>query len=187
MLKVVSTARRAVAVRYIGCGIKWRLIVIDRKVPDEEEKKNPTKMKSSSGCHTLSWSTHTHYKDSLIWLWPRCKFHGESVRILTAMVTEVINGNEEDHLNQKFQIQGYQNKDGLPSCRKFLLQRKPKLGGTKLPPGPHVAPGPRIGHSSIALDRRNTVTFQKCNVVLHGFVLVGAVKFTSSNIFVYFL
>jgi len=24
---------------------------MDRKVPDEEEKKNPTKKKSSSGCH----------------------------------------------------------------------------------------------------------------------------------------
>jgi len=32
---------------------------------------------------TLSWSTHTHYKDtgSLIWLWSRCKFHGNCVLI----------------------------------------------------------------------------------------------------------
>ena len=66
MVKVVSAARRADAVRCIGCGINdqlqrgyscraqiwpWRLIVMDRKVPDEEEKKNPTKKKSSSGCH----------------------------------------------------------------------------------------------------------------------------------------
>jgi len=98
------------------------------------------------------------------------------------MVTEVTNGTEEDHLHQKFQIQGYQSKDGLSACRKFLLQRKPELGGTKLPPGQHVAPGPRIGHSCIALDRRNTVTFKKRNVVLHRFVLVGAVKFMTSYI-----
>jgi len=38
---------------------------MDRKVPDEEEKKNPTKKKSSSGWHNLSWSTHTHYK--IVW------------------------------------------------------------------------------------------------------------------------
>jgi len=29
----------------------WRLIVMDSKVPDEEEMKNPAKKKSSSGSH----------------------------------------------------------------------------------------------------------------------------------------
>jgi len=42
----------------------WRLIVMDRKVPDEEEKKNPTKKKSSSGClvcffYRCSWYSVT--------------------------------------------------------------------------------------------------------------------------------
>jgi len=32
---------------------------MNRKVPDEEEKKNPTKKKSSSGCHN-TFLIHTH-------------------------------------------------------------------------------------------------------------------------------
>jgi len=36
---------------------------MDCKVPDEEEKKNPTK-KSSSGCHKLFLIHAHHYKDS---------------------------------------------------------------------------------------------------------------------------
>jgi len=61
--KVVPTASRAVAVRYTGCVINGQVVkrllllrthghnvVIDRKVQDEEKKK-PTKKKSSLGCH----------------------------------------------------------------------------------------------------------------------------------------
>jgi len=43
----------------------------------------------------------------------------QSKRSNTDCVTEVLNGTKEDHLHQKFQIQGYQNKDGLSACRKL--------------------------------------------------------------------
>jgi len=62
-----------------------------------------------------------------------------SVRIITAMATDVINGTE-DHPLQKCQIHNYQNKDRLSVCRILLLQRKPKLGRTK------PSTGPRVGH-----------------------------------------
>jgi len=37
---------------------------MDRKAPDEEEKKSPTKRNPLRVAITLSWSTHTHYKNS---------------------------------------------------------------------------------------------------------------------------
>jgi len=37
---------------------------MDRKVPDEKEKKYPTKRILFGFAITLSWSTHIHYKDS---------------------------------------------------------------------------------------------------------------------------
>ena len=46
-------------VTLVGHKWPWRLIVMDRKVPDEEEKKNPTKKKSSSGCRN-PFLIHAH-------------------------------------------------------------------------------------------------------------------------------
>jgi len=39
---------------------------VDHKVPDEKEKKNPTKRNPLLVAITLSWSTHIHYKDDLL-------------------------------------------------------------------------------------------------------------------------
>ena len=96
MVKVVSAARRAVAVRCIGCGANgqlWRgyscraqmAMTFNCHGPrgSRREGKRKTRQKRNllRVAITLSWSTHTHYKDtrSLIWLWPRCKFHGDWV------------------------------------------------------------------------------------------------------------
>jgi len=48
-------------ITFVGHKWPWRLIVMDRKVPDEEEKKNPTKKKPLRVALAHSWSTHTHF------------------------------------------------------------------------------------------------------------------------------
>ena len=74
MVKVVSTARRAVAVRCIGCGINGQLqrgyscraqmaMTFNCHGPQGSRRrgkeKNPTKKKSSSGCHN-PFLIHAH-------------------------------------------------------------------------------------------------------------------------------
>jgi len=57
----------------MGCGINDRIVksraqmaITLRKVPDEEEKKNPLQINPLLVAIPFSWSTHTNYKEGLL-------------------------------------------------------------------------------------------------------------------------
>ena len=51
-------------VTLVGHKWPWRLIVMDRKVPAKRKRKTRQKRNPLRVAITLSWSTHTHYKDT---------------------------------------------------------------------------------------------------------------------------
>jgi len=101
---------------------------------------NPNGLLSQKVCHYLDQGRTLN---GLLWSW-QTKFslneYTENVRILIAMVTDVIKWHWGAPVS-KCQIQNYQNKNRLSVCTILLLQRKPKLGRTKLSIGPHAARG----------------------------------------------
>jgi len=104
MVKVVATARRAVAVRCIGCGSNgqlWRgyscraqmTMTFNCHGPQGSRRRGKKTRKKRTGLRvaiTLSWSTQIHYKDSLIWLLPRCRFHGDEEFVFGDNLRKVI-------------------------------------------------------------------------------------------------
>ena len=133
--------------KFYPCG--WATLLGDINVCLRPAMSNPNGLLSQTLCHCLGQSRtlNNMLLRAAHWMayFDRNKLNylskcTESIRILTAVVTDVIKWHR-GRPALKCQIQNYQNKYRFSACRILLLQRIFKLGSTKLSTGQHAARG----------------------------------------------